>query len=202
MSRELDRRIAIEVMGEPEPEYPIPDYAVMRGGGVITSGYFSEGGNWEAIDLYPGGPTWLPRCFSVDLTLAMSVMDKWFGVDERYKYYWLGLDYDPEMAVGNWTASLVNTDKEAEEQATGDTLPEAICNLLLALVDETESLDGRQGKSKEQEEKLRGLVLQVWSETRTDSNVTALIELAKQVGLVIHKDERGVTRIQEGDGHF
>lgn len=125
MSEELDRRIAIEVMREPEPTYEIPEEAVLRGTGVITSGYFSGGGNWEALDLYPEGETWKPIRFSSNLEHAMKAVHELMG-DEPH----LLMEYYRNIQTGE----LEYMAYDSMRYGHGPTLPIAICRLLLTLV--------------------------------------------------------------------
>lgn len=125
MSEELDRRIAIEVMQEPEPTYTIPEEAVLRGSGVITSGYFSGGDNWEALDLYPEGETWKPIRFSSNLELAMKAVRKWMGKEDPH----LLMEYYRNVQTGE----LEYMAYDSMRYGHGPTLPIAICRLLLTL---------------------------------------------------------------------
>lgn len=132
--KELDRRIAIEVMGEPEPSMPSKE--------VISDAYadahdnllhYSEGGNWHLW--YVGGRGkmgWVPNSFSTSLDLAMRAVDKY--VEDT------GLDSIPNdflvMSYGLYgppADKLWQCHFSYPRTASGKTLPEAICRLLLAL---------------------------------------------------------------------
>lgn len=140
MSIELDRRIAEEIMGEPEPNPPeIDDWggAVLDGislqgaVGPMFAGPRSPGGNWRVVDRWgTDGYEWQPRPFSTDLDQAMRALIEVLGGDAGFQVEfnlilpepWLV--YNPTPPFGRHRESL---------QAPGLTLPIAICNLLLAL---------------------------------------------------------------------
>lgn len=124
MSKELDRRIAETIFGEPEPPPPTLD---------MDTGEDSPGGVWSVAKAMPGfrAGVWQPESFSTNLDLAMRAVDK-YRADVKgvypdyegalYMEYLPGHDPAFEADMGNGYGE-------------GQTLPEAICRLLLALVE-------------------------------------------------------------------
>lgn len=125
MSEELDRRIAIEVMGHSVPEeWP------------VKPGSYSDDGNWWVKE-EDGMCTWQPLPFSTNLEYAMTAVDKYFeGWRQRNPNLnpSIVMDYVPDLESPWRTAEELGK----EPYGFGHTLPEAICNLLLALKEEKE----------------------------------------------------------------
>lgn len=126
----LDRRIAVEVMGEPEPEPAsnsfVEDAQIDSHDDIL---YYSDGGNWHLW--YVGGRGtfgWVPNAFSTNLDQAMKAAEKLkpkIG-GSIYLNYNFGLQewwaWDADSFGRGW-----------DKAARGDSAPEAICCLLIAL---------------------------------------------------------------------
>jgi hypothetical protein len=131
MSEDLDTQIAELVMGEPEPDPWLSD---------VPGTYGNSPENWvcthrpmsEHMPL-----TWEPLPFSSDLDLAMRASETWMNKvhldkqEEGLVMFYRRFDTPPFMVSVKDAYGTV-----ARCQGTGETLPEAICRLLLALVKE------------------------------------------------------------------
>jgi hypothetical protein len=118
MSEELDRKIAELVMGEPEPDaLPVEEHKEEWEEDLFPR--YSKGGNWWCHDR----ADWTPFAFSTDLDLAMRAVEKVRNGEN------LGLTSLPD---GAWKAGGLG----CPWAMSGLTAPEAICRLLLALVEE------------------------------------------------------------------
>ncbi len=137
MSEELDRRIAVEVMGEPEPDKPELIECRSEEGEVVGFSYSmdtpSPGGNWRMVQIYEHGdePEWEPISFSSDLNQAMRAVDKYF-LDRGARGSRVLIEYRPAEGVESWRAWLGDF-LGSSRGASGNTAAEAVCNLLLAL---------------------------------------------------------------------
>ena len=130
---ELNRRVAIEVMGEPEPPpapgryTPISD----RTGALEIGDVRHEASiSWPKLRIYGHEARWEPADFSGDMDLAIRAVD---NVLERERdkgedvLIELGYDLDAKWRV--WICK-----GGACKDGLGDTAPEAICRALLAFV--------------------------------------------------------------------
>lgn len=131
MSEELDRRVAIDVMKEEEPE-EVTEEELDPDGWYLRS----PGGNWWCTIDMP----WTPLAFSTDFDVAMRAVDK---VSDTA---WLVLNYHNTDGP-EWSATFsvlchrLDVSKEEKcriERATlsdASSAPEVICHALLAYVE-------------------------------------------------------------------
>lgn len=145
LSNEIDRRIAIEIMGEPEP----PPVTVDRWGSLYLDGKklkggilpwgspaCSPGGNWTVREVYGEDYTWRPMRFSSRLELAELALDKYFAEmhphdENHYPEMFMEYRYGEE---DRYFVEILDGRHDANENNSfAYTLPEAICKLLLAL---------------------------------------------------------------------
>lgn len=129
MSIEIDRRIAEEVMKEPYPEEPDFKYLnkarinAMAGEGDPPSP--SSGGNWVLAFRAPWKVEWSwwwePVRFSTSLHHVMRAVKKHYADDPVFSAEW---DLRNEEGM-NWVASRYGY------HGWGDSLPEALCRLML-----------------------------------------------------------------------
>lgn len=128
---DLDRRIAIEIMGEEEPKALRPSQdEIDRGMAVLSLHQISLKRNWEAYCIYANGdiPEWHPMPFSSSLEEALRAVDKLLAeLSEK-----TGRNLDLSMVYEPNTLEPFHTYCHFRH-GYGNTLPEAICNLLLAL---------------------------------------------------------------------
>lgn len=138
--RELNKRIAVEVIGEPQPTIPtrskpsrhfdsgVEDYLA-----PFTAGWYIwlRSRRRRGEDEYE----WVPWRFSEELNLAMRAVDK--VLKENDHLVSLGLGYTPGIDYSPWAATLLDAASSDNEQveAYGDSAPEAICRCLLAYVE-------------------------------------------------------------------
>lgn len=136
MSEELDRRVAIEVMGEPEPEpakeIDVWGNLVYSDGGPIPVHNKSKGGNWRIARIYGRGdkPEWKPLPFSTFPDHAMRAVRHVLN-EHKAEGALLRIEHEPLRDEPAWFVNL-NWPHPAKF-ARGQTPPEAICNLLLTL---------------------------------------------------------------------
>jgi hypothetical protein len=134
---ELNRRIAIEVMGEPEPTIPTRSKPSEYSESQVTNYLADSTAGWyiwlrsrrmRGEDEYE----WVPLRFSEDMDLAMRAVDK--VLEENDSLVSLGLGYTPGIEYSPWAAILLDAAVSDAEQveAYGDSAPEAICRCLLA----------------------------------------------------------------------
>lgn len=134
MSEKLDRRIAVEVMGEQEPPTTELEYPGLLDRYLNDVPTYSKGGNWQVHYLYENGDVfeWRPVPFSSDLDHAMRA----------YREYCKNQAKRPALLMEHYlhtgTGELEYSAYDATKYGYGRTLPEAICNLLLALVEKKE----------------------------------------------------------------
>lgn len=121
---ELDRRIAEEVMGEPEP--PVPGFRV-------DCPIHSLRGNWR---YYDDADRWRPVRFSSSMGLAMCVVDKVLVDYGLAKVVWFTLDYLPALKPENrWCATFrAQHGRRYSPPAYAPTASEAIVRCVLELV--------------------------------------------------------------------
>lgn len=129
MSEELDRRVAVEVMGEQFPiEWP------------TSQGAFSEGGYWRVV-CAEGKCWWQPLPFSTDFDQAMRAVDT--VLDElrsKYEDAMLEIDYNnySEPYFTAFVRWLLFDQCYDECKAEDNDLSTAICRALLAYVETRE----------------------------------------------------------------
>lgn len=75
VGKELDKLVAIEVMGEPIPEFTPPNALDLQ---LVGPPIKSPKGNWLSRCKYEEGdiPIWYPLPFSTDIAAAWQVIDK------------------------------------------------------------------------------------------------------------------------------
>lgn len=132
MSEELDRKVAELVMGEPEPPMKADsERGYYKHWWDEERRYWSAGGNWM---LDAPAWRWVPLPFSTNLDQAMRAWHEKFGDDER-KGLLLEHYYDHREQRWLWKArnrSFLGSDLGEPDKKPGG----AVCNLLLALVEE------------------------------------------------------------------
>lgn len=111
---ELDRRIAVEIMGEPQPTWRRPETPTLVYVPETSEAWWR--GSWNH--------DWTPHPFSSNLEYAMKAVDKVRGNEMSN----LGLTYLPDRTWKAGGLGSVHTQR-------GGTAPKAICNLLLALTE-------------------------------------------------------------------
>lgn len=116
---ELDRRIAVEVMGEPKPEPYVPEDTPY--GRPIVDRFVSVGGGWR----WAWGVGWQPLPFSTNLERAMSAVHKLLGEEDADFI----ATYDADRPERWWVIRGSCVGK-------GRALSQAICYWLLALSEE------------------------------------------------------------------
>lgn len=126
---ELNRRIAIEVMGDPEPQYaPYNMHSRSKGG--------CWHGEWANEDYYNPVYVWKPLNFSEVMDLAMRAVDEVLkDIEEQgiTGYAFLDLMYWPGKKP--WQATIETENWQLQWHGNGDTAPEAICHCLLDYAD-------------------------------------------------------------------
>jgi hypothetical protein len=122
----LDRRIAVEALGEPEPS--------MSGDRLAVSSPVSKGDNWRIAWSSYGTdePKWVPMPFSFSFTYATRAADHFFGPDphlmiERYRNHQTG---ELEWSVYH-----------DMKWSYGETLPLALCRLIVKHLDKPDAND-------------------------------------------------------------
>ena len=142
MSVELDRRIAVEVMGEPEPSAPRMeagpwgDVVVDEKGAAVATP--SPGGNWRVTSRYETGdvPEWVPLPFSTDFDTAMRAVDEVQKRDDRflvemvYRLHVWGVAGGVFRGEGQWFGEV--------DDVTHERLPAEIRKLVLASLEKGE----------------------------------------------------------------
>lgn len=137
MSEELNRRIALEVMGEPEPLPSRGNYTPTgdRTGilEIALRNVTHEGSTtWPKLRVYGHEARWHPADFSGDMDLATRAADKVLKAQPMHDRMRLDLSYFENL--GLWDAIIVDTGERCQGNGDGATAPEAICRCLLAFV--------------------------------------------------------------------
>jgi len=142
VGEELDKLVAVEVMGEPMPEFT-PGNAL--GFQLAGSPVKSPKGNWLCLCRYDEGdiPMWRPVPFSTDISAAWLVVEKLGGgkdIDQISVVY--------ELDFGEWKYRVTIDYQDLDKQsvtAWGKTPPVAICKAaLLTRLDEIKKLEGEE----------------------------------------------------------
>lgn len=133
MSEELDRRVAIEIMGEEEP--PKQTVVFKHYGEAVVPQYRSE--NWISVRKYEHRyePKWEPKAFSSSTEEALRAVDTYFAEwSANLRAEVPSIDPTPQLKM------QYSPHHDKPYLATfsfwcgyGQTLAEAICRLLLAL---------------------------------------------------------------------
>lgn len=135
---ELNRRVATEVMGEPEPPLPTtpelyphatpryPGGRKVRNPSGFRGCFSSDEGNWLLLQRLPEGHQWRPVRFSGSMDLAMCAVDTVLA-PQGFRRGLLQLSFDEPRY---WTAYLGKYG-----HGEGRTAPEAIVRCLLAFVE-------------------------------------------------------------------
>lgn len=138
MSEELDRRVAIEVMGEAEP--PMPDAEVIeewRPAAHDRSYLYSEHSNWSLrFDCWYDAnfkAYWEPLPFSTHFNHALRAWET-FRIDFKRR-----CGFSVELVIrhdAEWEMPFVaTTGYTSSTRGAAQDLPESICNLVLACVE-------------------------------------------------------------------
>ncbi|GAJ12734.1 unnamed protein product, partial [marine sediment metagenome] len=92
---ELDKLVAVEVMGELMPEFTPQNALDLQ---LVGSPVKSPKGNWLCLCRYDEGdiPTWRPVPFSTDISAAWQVVDKMFELGYAMRLLHLGSKFYPE----------------------------------------------------------------------------------------------------------
>ena len=141
--------VAALVMGETEPPMPAAEIVeearteqLGAEDGYAGDWHYSEGGNWRLRFLRAWRRDyecwWEPMPFTENMDHAMRAADAYFATqpvdDKHYPELFMAYRHD---ANGKYEASL---DGEVE---TAQSLPEAVCKLLVSLVESSGRSDGR-----------------------------------------------------------
>lgn len=121
---DIDRRIAKEVMGEPEPSDPPPSM-------FARSAQYNWRGRWTGTDYHNPTYEWVPLPFSEYLDYAMKAAEHLLTINDTLRVRWAHVSHEY-----SWEACVEFVNGEYSEEAGGNTLPEAICKLLLEMKEE------------------------------------------------------------------